>query len=254
MAAVSHKNTKVEGGAATGQEGALGSVSEAAKGAWEKWSALVRKLTADKRQLDIIEQKTGIDRVYVVTVVASILFLGAMGAFGGSPVSNLIGFVYPTYRSYKAIKSDNKDDDTQWLTYWVVYSFFIVIESFTDVLMSWIPLYYFAKIAFLLGCMSPVVNGSSYMFNRFIEPALDMYSTKVDKMEDSVMDKFQEAASDIRDEVTQRGTEYIAQQMVQGAQRSDSPQPGDAVPVYGSDDEPSTAQSSETDDDHPKSL
>ena len=31
-----------------------------------------------------------------------------------SPCSNLAGFVYPSYMSFKAIESTNKRDDTQW--------------------------------------------------------------------------------------------------------------------------------------------
>jgi len=49
--------------------------------------------------------------------------------------------------SVKAIESTNKDDDTIWLTYWVVYSVFSLAEFFTDILLSWIPLYYFLKVS-----------------------------------------------------------------------------------------------------------
>ena len=42
---------------------------------------------------------------------------------------NFIVFLYPVYASFKAIKSNNKDDDTQWLTYWVIYGLLSVIES-----------------------------------------------------------------------------------------------------------------------------
>ena len=52
--------------------------------------------------------------------------------------------------SVKAIESVNKDDDTQWLTYWVVYSVFSLGEFFTDILLSWIPLYWFLKVSPLL--------------------------------------------------------------------------------------------------------
>jgi len=48
--------------------------------------------------------------------------------------------------SVKAIESANKDDDTQWLTYWVVYSVFALAEFFTDIFLSWIPLYWFLKV------------------------------------------------------------------------------------------------------------
>ena len=37
-------------------------------------------------------------------------------------------------------------DRCQWLTYWVVYSTFTLIESATDVLSLWIPLYPVVKV------------------------------------------------------------------------------------------------------------
>ena len=46
-------------------------------------------------------------------------------------VSLLVGTIYPAYKSFKAIESKEKDDDTQWLIYWVVFAFFSVIEIFT---------------------------------------------------------------------------------------------------------------------------
>ena len=48
--------------------------------------------------------------------------------------------------SCKAIDSEDKDDDTQWLTYWVVYAAFGILEYFTDILLSWIPFYFLAKV------------------------------------------------------------------------------------------------------------
>jgi TB2/DP1, HVA22 family len=46
----------------------------------------------------------------------------------------------------KAIESKEKDDDTKWLTYWVVYSFFSLVEFFTDIFLFWIPFYWFLKV------------------------------------------------------------------------------------------------------------
>lgn len=53
----------------------------------------------------------------------------------------------------KAIESPNKDDDTQWLTYWVVYGVFSIAEFFSDLFLSWFPFYYMLKVQCLLnGC------------------------------------------------------------------------------------------------------
>lgn len=208
------------------------------------------------RQLDIIEEKLGVDRLYVVSGAIVVLFLGMLGAFGGSPVANLVGFIYPTYKSYKALKSEKKEDDTQWLTYWVVYSFFIVIEDFTDVLMSWIPMYYIAKIAFLYFCMSPTFQGSSIIFHKFIEPFLDTTSKSIDEVEEDVRD----AVEDLQEQLTEKGTEFVVNQVL----HHDSDSSAASTPRAGDDAEdvdyltstrqdPPTLSDSEDGYHHPKS-
>lgn len=174
------------------------------------------------RHFDIIEEKLGVDRLYVVTGALAVLFLGMLGAFGGSPVANLVGFVYPTYKSYKALKSEKKSDDTQWLTYWVVYSFFIVFEGFSDVLMSWIPLYYIAKIAFLWFCMSPTFQGSSIIFHKFIEPFLDSTSNTLDEVEEDVREAVEDVVEDIQHEITEKGTAFVVNHVLTSQSRRSS--------------------------------
>ena len=50
------------------------------------------------------------------------------------------------YFRIKAIESATKDDDTKWLTYWVVYGVFSVAEFFADIFLSWFPFYYIGKV------------------------------------------------------------------------------------------------------------
>ena len=52
--------------------------------------------------------------------------------------------------SCKAIDSEEKDDDTQWLTYWVVYAAFGILEYFTDLFLSWVPFYFLIKVGIAL--------------------------------------------------------------------------------------------------------
>jgi len=46
----------------------------------------------------------------------------------------------------KAVESPQKDDDTQWLIYWVVFGCFNIVEFFSDILLSWFPLYFLTKV------------------------------------------------------------------------------------------------------------
>uniref|UniRef100_A0A8C6YNB7 Receptor expression-enhancing protein n=1 Tax=Nothoprocta perdicaria TaxID=30464 RepID=A0A8C6YNB7_NOTPE len=118
-----------------------------------------------------LETRTGVRRLYLAS--GSIAFLGLYLAFGygAALLCNLIGFVYPAYVSIKAIESSSKEDDTTWLTYWVVYGVFSVAEFFSDTFLYWFPFYYAGKCVFLLWCMAPGrCSGAQLLYQRLIRP------------------------------------------------------------------------------------
>ncbi|KAJ8955453.1 hypothetical protein NQ318_003553 [Aromia moschata] len=85
--------------------------------------------------LDQAEKKTGVERLYIFVVC------------------NSVGFLYPAYVSMHAIESPSKDDDTKWLTYWVVFAVFSIIEYFADFIAGWFPLYWLIKCLFFVWLM-----------------------------------------------------------------------------------------------------
>ncbi len=68
--------------------------------------------------------------------------------FGSSFLSNLVGFVYPSYMSFKALQTNYTEDDRHWLTYWTVYSFVTLFDPFLEVILSFIPMYHLFKVMF----------------------------------------------------------------------------------------------------------
>lgn len=62
--------------------------------------------------------------------------------------------------SFRAIESPGTEDDKLWLTYWVVYGAFSIVEYFVDFILFWVPFYYLLKFCFLLYLGLPCFKAS----------------------------------------------------------------------------------------------
>ena len=116
----------------------------------------------------IAETHSKVPKAYIFMGVCVLLAVYLLFGPGASLLAMLIGFVYPAYRSVFAIESEETEDDTQWLTYWVVYGFFGLAEFFTDIFLSWIPFYYLLKCGFLIWCMAPTPNNGSVIIYKWV--------------------------------------------------------------------------------------
>ena len=122
----------------------------------------------------------------------------------------LLGFLYPAYASVKAVESNDKDDDTKWLTYWVVYSAFNVVEFFTDMFLSWFPLYFCFKCIFLGWCMAPISsNGSVFVYRKFIAPFVLKHMKEADGLIDIAADVAKDLAGKVEEEAKKVAVEHV---------------------------------------------
>jgi len=95
----------------------------------------------------------------------------------------IVGVGYPSLESYKALKTETKDDDVQWLSYWIIFSLFTLIEFFLDVVLAWVPLYYEAKMVFILWLCLPQTRGALKLWQDYKEPIDKMYSAAIAQLE-----------------------------------------------------------------------
>lgn len=102
-----------------------------------------------------------------------IIFINVGGV--GEILSNFLGFVLPCYYSLHAIKTTTTADDTELLTYWIVFAFFSVIEFWSKAILYWVPFYWFFKTIFLIFIALPQLGGASLIYHRVIAPLTDPY-------------------------------------------------------------------------------
>lgn len=131
------------------------------------------------------ENKTGVNRLYLFMGFVVFMALYLVFGYAGQLISNCVGFLYPAYRSMKALETSTKDDDVKWLTYWVVFAFFSTFEYFSDTLLYWIPFYWLFKCLFYIWCFVPLEgNGSVVIYQRIIRPRFLRHQQQVDNVLD----------------------------------------------------------------------
>ena len=103
-------------------------------------------------------------------IIGTIMFFTLLGTAKGI-ISQSVGVVYPAYRSFLALEStDNNGDDKMWLTYWVVFAIFTIIDQLAGKLCikRIVPFYFFLKIGFLVFLFHPRTKGAELLYTHFI--------------------------------------------------------------------------------------
>jgi receptor expression-enhancing protein 5/6 len=124
--------------------------------------------------LNNLEAQTKVPKVYAFLGLIATYFFFIFFNIGGQLLTNVAGFVIPGYYSLEALFSAGKADDTQWLTYWVVFAFLTVFESFVSA-VYWFPFYYTFKFVLVLWLALPVTGGAQIVFRSFLQPVFARY-------------------------------------------------------------------------------
>lgn len=112
------------------------------------------------------------------------IFLNVGGV--GQLLSNIAGFLIPGYYSLLALETKTSKDDTQLLTYWVVFAFLNVVEFWSKAILYWIPFYYLFKTVFLVYIGVPSTGGAVTIYNAVIRPISRKYVAKSSTISEDV--------------------------------------------------------------------
>ncbi|KAF8898912.1 TB2/DP1, HVA22 family-domain-containing protein [Infundibulicybe gibba] len=76
---------------------------------------------------------------------------------------------YSTFKTLSRNPSSQPELET-WLMYWCVVGAFMAFEYLAEWLVSWLPFYWELKTLFLLFLSIPQIQGSTYVYNTFLQP------------------------------------------------------------------------------------
>ena len=118
---------------------------------------------------DIVEGATGLKKPQILQygLVASVLLV--MLGVGQNFITTMLGVCYPAFASFVALETEDKNDDKQWLTYWVCFGFFQIVDCFGGIILSFIPFYFFLKVGFMVWLFHPKTMGALWLYNNYLQ-------------------------------------------------------------------------------------
>ena len=100
--------------------------------------------------------------------------------------------MYPAFKSFEALESNNLDACQLWLTYWVCFSLMLLFDRLVGslILKKIVPFYFFIKLALLLYLMHPTTKGAQQVYLYVIAPLLRGNQAELIRLRDNVLDQF----------------------------------------------------------------
>ena len=116
-----------------------------------------------------------------ISLVLLILILVVMflTRFGQSILMNFFTFFYPSYKSFKALKSKERDDDRRWLIYWITYGLIFCFESMFGHLLEMFSALHLLYTIFLIAVYCPLTELYIPIYDYVIEPVLTKYENVI---------------------------------------------------------------------------
>lgn len=157
-------------------------VSPGSPNAVQQQLARLRRELEGVPYLQRLENVSSVPKEYLALGAALLVLVFLYTGLMASLTCTVIGVVYPTYASFKAIETTRKDDDTQWLTYWTIFGVFSTLEHFSQIIVKWMPFFYIMKAVFLVYLMYPGTRGAVVLYQKFLQPLLSKHvETPVDR-------------------------------------------------------------------------
>ncbi len=135
------------------------------------------------------------DKLLKYGLIGLVLFV--VFGIGQAILTTLLGVAYPVFMSFHALEQAGKGEDKQWLTYWVVFGLFNMIDQFAGFILHFIPFYYVLKLAALILLFHPKTQGATWVYDTYIKE----YAGQINEIEKQVEDSVKEGINSAKNVV-----------------------------------------------------
>ena len=138
-----------------------------------------------KKQMILIEEKTGIKGIYVVILLILSVICVYLNIFD-TIITNLVGTLYPAFWTIKSIENNALEEQKNWLIYWAVFGSFVLMDMFSPIIVKFIPVYFVMKIMLLIWLLMPGSYGCIFVYNLIVKKIIRKYENKMDKIVNNI--------------------------------------------------------------------
>lgn len=120
-------------------------------------------------------KKAGVESGVILGAGVLVSSLVILLVFGATILTLSITVLYPAVKSIQALETASPDDDKEWLTYWIIFGLFSLIDDFFGFVLSLIPYYYWLKLVFFVILFAPQTRGAQLIYNSVVKDLLNKY-------------------------------------------------------------------------------
>ena len=113
-------------------------------------------------KLDETAKKVDVNPGLILSAILFLLAIITLLMNGFSIVVTSISVIYPGLLSIRAIETPDKADDKHWLTYWMVFGFLNVSETFLFFIFYYIPYWNLLRLGFFIWLIK--FDGAKYVY------------------------------------------------------------------------------------------
>lgn len=154
---------------------------------------------ADKvPQLKELAKTIGVESGVLLGAIILVSLIVTFCLFGATILTLTITVLFPAFKSIQALESEGTQDDKEWLTYWIIFGLFSLIDDFFGCILEFIPYYYWIKLVFFIYLLAPQTRGANFLYNSFVKDLLDKNKASIQGLINDVKGSVNEAASEAK--------------------------------------------------------